>query len=83
MEVTFSSEETLESLIHVLHSSLVDPDLSFSEKWHSTHDLDEAPFSIDMGTLEQVSEISYILRFLPTDGRGFIGTPLVMFLPKG
>ena len=29
-EATFSSEEILDSLIHVLHSSLVDPDLSFS-----------------------------------------------------
>ena len=72
-----------ESLIPVLHSSSIEPDLSFLVEWHSTHDLEETHFSIDMVTLEQVLEISYILRFLPTNGRGFNGTPLVIFLPKG
>ena len=82
-EVTLFLDEIFESLIHALHSSSIEPDLSLSVEWHCTHDLEEEHFSIHMGTLEKFLEIPYILRFLPTDGRGFIGTPLVLFLPKG
>lgn len=82
-DVTLFLKEIFESLIHALRSSLVEPNLSFLAEWHRTHDLDEALFRIDMGTLEKVLEIPYILRFLPIDGRGFIDKNLVMFLPKG
>ena len=82
-EATLFLEEVFKSLIHVLHSSLVEPDFSFLGEWHSTHDLEEAPFGIDMRILEHASQISYILRILPTHGRGFIDTPLVLFLSKG
>ena len=82
-KVTLFLEEILESFRHVLHSSPVKSNLYFPIEWHSTHDLEEALFSIHMGILEQVSEIPYILRFLPTDGGGFIDTPLVLFLLKG
>ena len=45
--------------------------------------MEETLFYIDMGTLEKVLEIPYILRFLLIDGRHFISTRLVFFLPKG
>ena len=49
--VALSLEPTLESLTLVLYASLVHPNLSFLAKWQSKHDL-EAPFSIEMRTLE-------------------------------
>ena len=48
---------------------------------------DYSHFKIYTGTMEQLSEASYILRFLPTysfqDWGDFIHTSSVMFLPKG
>ena len=51
-EVTLFLEDIFECLIYALHSSLVDTNLSFLVEWHSTHDLEQTLFSIDMGTLE-------------------------------
>ncbi|GLJ09904.1 hypothetical protein SUGI_0118020 [Cryptomeria japonica] len=86
-EVSLFFEETHESLDIVLHSSSPDVGVPFSVVWSSSPPLEGVSFSIDMGTLEQFSEIPFIMSFLHTsslhDWGDFMDTPLVLFLPKG
>ena len=75
-EVSLSFEETLFSLEHVLHTSLVD--LHFLSIV-----LEGETISIDTRIVEKVLETPFIIEILSTHRESISPVPLPLFLPKG